>query len=374
MVVYYLDSKVLITRYLSWRLLKSQIEMTAVFCSFLFVIRLMAELKRVGLSYTTADVMLYVGGMLPSSLARFDSMIIFLAVCMWFLQLRRSQELLIVQVSGVSMTRLIGKLLPVICLIITLFTINREYIAPNLAENAKLQRAQKVNGKAIYFQNNDMWLRTDQGFLNANIGQDAYVLKNVHYYLFQNDELYAWVVAPKVIYRSGRWIAPSAERFVLTDQGHSKQTSRLLALPISLKPRVLSWSFIKPEYLSAWQIGVTLSKGTKYGISDQITWLLFCVRVVRPLNLFLIVVTSLSVLDRAISSRFVGLSSRLVVLALLATSEFVLYALMCESHNALGFNASVLIAICPAILLMSVLLTLYMHRWMWPKIKMRLFS
>lgn len=374
MVVYYLDSKVLITRYLSWRLLKSQIEMTAVFCSFLFVIRLMAELKRVGLSYTTADVIVYVGGMLPSSLARFDSMIIFLAVCMWFLQLRRSQELLIVQVSGISMTRLIGKLLPVICLIITLFTINREYIAPNLAENAKLQRAQKVNGKAIYFQNNDMWLKTNQGFLNANIGQDAHVLKNVHYYLFQNDELYAWVVAPKVIYRSGRWIALRSERFVLTEQGHSKQTSRLLALPISLKPRVLSWSFIKPEYLSAWQIGVTLSKGTKYGISDQITWLLFCVRVVRPLNLLLIMVTTLSVLDRAISSRFVGLSSRLVALALMATGEFVLYSLMCESHNALGFPESALIALSPAILLSTSLFALYLYRLLRSQIRLRLLS
>ena len=166
-----------------------------------------------------------------------------------------------------------------------------------------------------------------------------------------------------MIYSKGRWIAPRSERYVLLDQGQSKKILRSLQLPISLKPRVLSWSFLKPDYLSLRKIGESLIKGKKYGISDQITWLMFCVRMVRPMNLLLTMVLSLVVLDRAIPLRIMGLSTRLMVLSCIVISEFMLYTFMSSSHNVLDFQVSAVIALVPTALMLGFLLLLGLYRY-----------
>ena len=103
----YWDCIVLITRYFSWRLLKSHLEITMIMGAGLLIMRLLSELKRVRLAYTTADAVYYVMGMLPTSLARYDSVIVCLATCLWFMHVRRTQELLVVQVAGVSLQKLL---------------------------------------------------------------------------------------------------------------------------------------------------------------------------------------------------------------------------------------------------------------------------
>jgi len=351
----YWDCIVLITRYFSWRLLKSHLEITMIMGAGLLIMRLLSELKRVRLAYTTADAVYYVMGMLPTSLARYDSVIVCLATCLWFMHVRRTQELLVVQVAGVSLQKLLYKMLPACLCIIGLFTLNREWIAPRMAAHAKEVRSQRVSGGHVYFQDNQMWLRTPDGFLMAVIGQDSHLLQQVRYYVFKDQKLTSWWIAPKAVYYAGHWTAPRADHFVFHDQGQAKTLKRQVRLPVPLKPRVLAWSFLRPEYLSARQIAESLAKGKKLGISERISWLLLSARIMRPVNVCLLMVLTLTVLNKAISSRFVGLSVRMMVVVFVAVLEFLLYEFMCASQNALDFQSSAMIAMTPAVCLLLLI-------------------
>lgn len=137
------------------------------FASGLFMVRLLAELKRVRLSYSSADAIFYVQGMLPSSIASYDVIIVSIATMLWFLQVRRTQELMIARVAGLSLMRLFSFMLPACCLLVLLFTVNREWFAPMMAARAKETRSLKASGGRIYFHDNYIWLETEEGFLEA---------------------------------------------------------------------------------------------------------------------------------------------------------------------------------------------------------------
>lgn len=325
------------------------------FASGLFVVRLIAELKRVRLSYSSADAIFYVLGMLPSSLANYDVIIVSIATILWFLQVRRTQELMISKVAGLSLFRLLGFMLPACCLLAAMFTVNREWFAPMMAEHAKEARSLKASGGRIYFHDNHVWLKTEEGFLEAQISEDAYYLHQIRYFIFNKDHLTRWIMAPKARYHNGKWYAEQVETYKLEEKGQTVTYAPRTLLPITVKPRLISWSFIRPEYLSVKQIAESLVKGDDSGIANNMTWILFMVRVFRPLNLLAVIALTLTILDKATSARFVGLGARLLVVLALALLEFLSYELLCTSRLSLSIKESAVLALLPV--LTMVLLT-----------------
>ncbi|MEC8882385.1 MAG: LptF/LptG family permease [Pseudomonadota bacterium] len=352
----------IINRYFSFRLARIHIEVSLLFAAMLFVIRLVSELKRIRLGYSSADAIIYVFCMLPSSIARYESMIVCLATCIWFLQLRRSQELLMAQVFGVSMTKLCMRMLPAMIVIVAMFSLNREWIAPSSSEYAKEQRARKASGGRMYVQDNQMWIRTDDGFLQAIIGKNANKIRNVRYYVFEDDHLKKWQMMPDAVYRNGLWIGRNVKEFHMGKEKQIEKERLQVKLPIGLKPRVISWSFLKPEYLSLRQIIVSLSKGSKFGISENMTWLLMAARAMRPVNMLCIMWLACSIMDKAVAMRLAGVSWRIGMVMLISSIEFFVYEFMTQRQTGLTLINSCLVAGLPATILLTLIISIALFR------------
>lgn len=308
----------------------------------MFVIRLSNELRRVfnSIGYNSGDAIRFTLMSVPGDMVPLDTIIICIACILFFVQLRRSKELLMSQVFGISTGRLIWQLLPALCLICTVFTLNREWIGPKLTAYANNWRAEKLSRGSIYLSHNRMWLYTNNGFLSAEISASGRQLNDVAYYEFKDKELKSWYVAPKAVYQSGQWIAWDVQHTdIKTDQLQSEHVHKQ-HLPIKLKPHIMAWSFIQPEYLSLWQIGHSLASAKKFGISGSMTWLLFCARIIRPLNLLLVAILVLAVLEKGVSMRFTGFSSRIALLSGIITTEFLLFHVLSTIHVGLSIAAS----------------------------------
>lgn len=352
----------IINRYFSYRLLRVHVEVTALLAAMLFIVRLIAELKRIHLSYNSADAIVYVLYMLPSNIARYESMIVCLATCIWFLQLRRSQEILITQIMGISMTRLCTKMLPVMILIAAVFSFNKECISPHASEYAKKQRARKVSEGNVSIQENQMWIRTKDGFLKARIGKDARKIRHVNYYIFENNELKKWQSMPEAVFKKNAWHGKNVKEFHLTPTGQVNRELSHTKLPINLKPRVISWSFLKPEYLSLWKIIVSLNKGSKFGISENMSWLLIASRTLRPLNMICMMWLICSILDKAVAIRLSGVSWRIGAALAITSIEFFVYEFMTQKQFGLDLVSSCVIAVIPISLLVLMVLSLAAFR------------
>lgn len=244
------------------------------------------------------------------------------------------------QVFGISTARLIWKMLPALFLICAVFTLNREWVGPKLTAYANSWRAEKLSRGSIYLSQNQMWLYTQSGFLSAEISASGRQLNDVAYYEFEHKELKRWYVAPQASYQAGQWIARDVRHTDIKE--NSLQTERISRqnLPIKLKPHIMAWSFIQPEYLSLWQIGHSLASAKKFGISGSMTWLLFTARIARPLNLLIIAMLVIAILEKGVSLRFNGLSSRIAALGGLVACEFFLFHILSTIHLGLTVTAS----------------------------------
>ena len=352
----------IINRYFSFRLARIHVEVSLLFAAMLFVIRLVSELKRIRIGYSSADAILYVLCMLPSSIARYESMIVCLATCIWFLQMRRSQEILMTQVFGISMTKLCARMLPAMIMVVAMFSLNREWIAPSSSEYAKEQRARKASGGRMYVQDNQMWIRTDDGFLQARIGKNSNKIRDVRYYIFEEDHLKKWQIMPDAVFRNGLWIGRNVKEFHMGKEMQIEKELPRVKLPIGLKPRVISWSFLKPEYLSLRQIIVSLSKGSKFGISENMTWLLMAARAMRPVNMLCIMWLACSIMDKAVAMRLVGVSWRIGMVMLISSIEFFIYEFMTQRQTGLSLVDSCIIAGVPAAILLALIMSIALFR------------
>ena len=167
---------------------------------------------------------------------------------------------------------------------------------------------------------------------------------------------------PDAIFNKRGWIGRNVKEYELINDKQTKKEHRNLVLPINLKPRVISWSFIKPEYLSLRQIILSLSKGSKFGISENITWLLMASRALRPVNMICIMWLSCSILEKVVALRLIGLSWRICVILGISSVEFFTYELMTQKHMGLSFQQSIITAAIPGTILFMIIVSLALMR------------
>ena len=353
----------ILTRYFSLRLLRCHIDVVLLFMPiFHSQVEHRTEGTVTNYWYTSSDAIWYTILMLPGDLLNFDTGIVCLATCLWFLQLRKTQEILISQVFGLSMLRLLARMLPVCLTIIALLTLNREWIAPRLVEYAKSDRASRMSNGAVYVKKNQMWLYTKNGYLKAEIQTNSAQLRNVSYYEFDDTGLTQWTNLPKVDFVRGKWIAPIASQTLLGESQQTTKSLRAHELPIKLKPRVIAWSFLKPSQLSSWRMAESLLKGKKHGIAGEITWILLFDRLARPITLYLVIALTLIGLNKAIFTRIGGLGIRLAGVILCVATEYMVHQSLTSGLSHLSIGRSLGVALLMPALLAVLIISIVLYQ------------
>ncbi|MBL97570.1 MAG: hypothetical protein CMF52_07115, partial [Legionellales bacterium] len=322
-----MDPNVLLSRYYSQKYIRSFFDVTVVAIILLGMSSLINELRISSAAYTSADAIIYTFYRTPASIIRADSIIFCIATIVFFLRLRKSKELLVGHIFGVSMMQVLRGLVPLVIVLITLVTVNREWLAPQVSAYAKVWRLQKTEKGTIYTTiNNKVWFYTQSGFLSAQMVTDnPKQLQDVAYYEFENDQLLYWYFSDKVNYELGDWVAPDGYKKTINNQYINTERIAEYKLPIRVKPRVIEGARLMPEFATLRQIIDSMYRGGKYGISNHITWMMLTARITRPINLFLIFIWVFVVLEHVTLPRFKGLVARLFLTILFVISERVAY-------------------------------------------------
>ena len=198
----------LLTRYYSRKYIRSFFDVTVIAIILLSMSSLITELRYLSPSYTSADAIIYALYSIPGAIIKADSIILCIATVVFFLRLRKSKELLVGHIFGLSMIQVLRGMVPLVIALITMLTINREWLAPQVSMHAKQWRIQKTLSGAVYAHpTNKVWLYTQSGFLSARMVSNFKELKNINYYQFKNDQLVSWYYSRSANYIHGEWIS-----------------------------------------------------------------------------------------------------------------------------------------------------------------------
>ena len=352
----------ILVRYFSRQLLRAHIEVSVLFAAGLFLARLISEFRQVKLGYSSAAAIQYAVIMVPTTLAQYDSLIVVLATTMWFLHVRKTHELLMARIAGLSAARLLLQLIPAFLMVIICMTMNREWIAPQLASYAKEVRAMHLSKGTVLFRNNVIWMKVKDGFLQAHVTDSFDKLTQIKLFQISEGELTTWITAKEARYKRGQWRALFATQHSFVDEAQEKIRHVQMLLPISLKPDVIAFSSLKPDLLSINQMLRSLKKTEQYGLSYKISWLLLGVRIFRPLNLLLLMVLTVVLLEKTIATRATSVGYRACTVIGIGVCEFFLFEVMSVYKSTLNFWLGILTAAVPSIVMVGILVVIYAWR------------
>ena len=353
---------VLLSRYYSQKYIRSFFDVTVIAIILLGMSSLIVELRIADMRYTSADAIIYTLYRIPASIIKADSIILCLATIVFLLRLRKSKELLVGHIFGVSMMQVLRGLIPLFIALITLVTVNREWLAPQVSAYAKIWRVKKIYKGTIYSSlDNKLWFYSKSGFLNARIvPENIKQLRDITYFEFKDDQLLSWYDSTKADYVNGEWVTASATWKTLKNLRVDTQHIDNYKLPISVKPRVIEGARLMPEYATLRQIMDSMYRGGKYGISNHITWMMLTARITRPISLFLIFVWVFVVLEHATLPRFTGLVARLALAIFVVISERIAYEFITTAQTTATVSTQVGYALClPLAMLVAIFCARY---------------
>ena len=351
----------LLTRYYSRKYIRSFFDVAAIAIILLSMSSLITELRYLSPTYTSADAITYALYSIPGAVIKADSVILCVATVVFFLRLRKSKELLVGHIFGLSMIQVLRGIIPLVIALITMLTVNREWLAPQVSMHAKQWRIQKTLSGAVYAHpTNKVWLYTQSGFLSAQMVSNFKELRDVNYYQFKNDQLVSWYYSRSANYIHGEWVAASARKAALKNGHVVKYSVEKYRLPIRIKPHVLEGASLIPEFATLRQILDSMYRGRDYGISNQTTWMMLTARITRPINLFLIFVWVFVVLEHATLPRLKGLVARIFLTIFLVISERIAYEFITTAQTTATVSTQVGYALClPLAMLVAIFYARY---------------
>lgn len=269
----------------------------------IWLLTCLGDFEHVNSHYRVVDLLWYTLGMMPFHLVRFQAILFVLCTLLWFVRMRQSQQLIALQVLGVSRIRLIGWLLPMTLILVGAVAVVSEGLSPIMALWAKQMRAERASGGQVSQQATVVWVRTSNGFLRAVLGDSTWNLRGVYHFSLSERGLHAWSYAPSMDYQaSGVWMANTLyEHTLATDTPHA--VKRNVRMPLHVNPDVVDLSAMRSEYLNLVQLYNGLTKGKALGLAGSLGWSMWWLRMLQPVQNGVLVTITVALLFAASAKR-----------------------------------------------------------------------
>ena len=288
--------------------------------------------------YQVGDLVWYALGTLPFHLTRFNMLILSAVCCFWIFRMRQSQELIALHVQGVSTWRVCGMLLPAILLLTAIIVASNEWLSPLMSVRAKQVRSEAISGGMLGFDEDTVWFKTSTGFLYAHLSDDRWTLRDVYHFEVTGKVLDRWMHMPKVRYQGGgKWLADVGHAYKIVGQVQQKQIRNNIAVPLKINPDLVDLVKTRSEFLTLPQLWRGLSHGTSHGITPNLDWPMFWLRVMSPVQALTIGMGHIYVLQQALSKRSRRFSGLLCGLLGIMTGYFSLLEVLRQTRFDIGF-------------------------------------
>lgn len=217
---------------------------------------LIQELEDLGRGdYGIPQVLLFVLLSVPGHVYEVVPLAVLIGSLYALAQLGRNSELVVLRVSGISLTKL-GKPLLGVGLMFALITfLGGELVAPMSERVAQRMRIKATNSVVAQDFRSGMWVKDGNSFINVeDVLPDARLL-NIHIYEFDSDfKLRAVSNAKTAHYKHGHWELGEVNQTNFADQKITSEYFDKAKWQSVIEPGLLSMLLVVPEKMSVWNL------------------------------------------------------------------------------------------------------------------------
>ncbi|MGB3725283.1 MAG: LPS export ABC transporter permease LptG [Glaciecola sp.] len=242
----------LIDLYIARTLLGTVVATLSVLIGLSALIKFVEQLRRVGQGdYDMTLAALYVILSLPREIELFLPMATLLGGLIGMGLLAQSSELVVMQASGMSRTKItISAMKSMVIVIIAVMALG-EWVTPQSESKAKQIRTQALSGGSLISSKSLTWAKDGNDFVSIGEVIDQNTLQNVNIYKFDDNlNLTRIINAAQAKYIRPDWELNDVEQVNLGDRRINNIKLNMLSWNSSITPDKLGVVAIKPEALS----------------------------------------------------------------------------------------------------------------------------
>ena len=246
----------IIHRYLFRELVSSILLITLALLAMFAFFDLIQELDNIGKGdYGLGQALLFVLLSVPGHGYEVVPVGVLIGALYALARLSRDSELVVLRVSGVSMSRMAGVMLRV-GLVFTLLTfLVGEMITPLSEKSAQRMRLKATDSVVTGDFRSGLWVKDGNSFINIEeVLPDAELLK-VHIYEFDGDFRLRMISnAGAAVYKAGSWALSNVTQTIFDERRIRSQTFPEAAWKSVIQPELLNVLLVVPEKMSVWNL------------------------------------------------------------------------------------------------------------------------
>jgi lipopolysaccharide export system permease protein len=242
----------LIDLYIARTLLSTVAATLSVLIGLSALIKFVEQLRRVGQGdYDMTLAALYVLLSLPREIELFLPMATLLGALIGMGLLAQSSELVVMQASGLSRTKItISAMKSIVIVIIAIMALG-EFVTPKSEAKAKQLRTQALSGGSLLSSESLTWAKDGNDFVSINRVVDQNTLQDVNIYQFDDDlNLTQVISASQAKFKMQNWLLTDVKQVVFTNARIQNNQVASLIWESSITPDKLGIVAVKPEALS----------------------------------------------------------------------------------------------------------------------------
>jgi len=333
----------LLDRYLINRILLNSFIAAFVTLTLLSFLTFIGELERVGEgNYQTKDAFLF------SLLSMFHYSFEMLPVAALLGSLTAlgsmagASELTAIRSAGISISRLMFTIFKAYLVILLLFFVVGDFIAPIAEKKAMTLRAEKLKNQVTFQTQYGFWARDGLSFINIQNILPGEQLADIHIYEFNEArELLTTTYAKQAVFNGQNWQLQEIKKSFIDEQGVKTEYIQSAQWDSFIEPNLMGYFTVKPTMLPMWNLYKYVDflhrnnqKSTAYEIA-------FWSKLLTPIATFFMMLLALPFVLGNLRS--VGISQRIMVGMLAGTSFYLvnrLFAYASVIYNIHPFLAS----------------------------------
>lgn len=241
-----------ITIHLAWVTLLALFALVALFSFF----ELIDELGDVGKgTYGVPQVLLYILLSMPKLAWELFPIAAVIGGMTVLGVMARNSELDVIRTSGVSRMKLAGLMARAGLAPVLLAIVIGEFVAPYAEETAQQMRSVATTEQITLKTKYGLWVRDGNSFINIRTVLPDNRLNEIYIYEFDDrNQLRGSIFAESAAYRDNRWVLQNVRQTRISEERVRSEEFRTLVRKALLAPEMINFVFIKPQYLTLWEL------------------------------------------------------------------------------------------------------------------------
>lgn len=297
----------LITRYLTKVILASTLGVLLVLAGLDLTFNLVDEIDRLKGDYGFLQLANYLLMRLPSRMYLFLPVAILVGVLMGLGSLASTSELTVIRAAGVSIPRIILAAMRPIFWLLLIALLASEFVLPQLGQQAKTYRWEKLNqqAKSSLVKEHNLWLKEGNKIYSLGIAQDNGIIYGLNIYQLDEDwrltqlisaqqAQYQWEEAEQETEQSVNWLLSDVRQIDYSADGLNETLSAELWLDLPLLPENIALQSLATDELPLSRLMYFADYLQQLGQPSGYYWLAFWKTSLLPVTVFSVVLLGAS--------------------------------------------------------------------------------